>query len=50
MVDQRTSLVGVQLDLNGVGNLIRGLFGVFGNLALILVVVVAEEGVRWGMD
>jgi hypothetical protein len=48
MVDQRTSLVGVQLDLNGVGNLIRGLFGVFGNLALILVVV-AEKGVRWGM-
>jgi hypothetical protein len=48
MVDQRTSLVGVQLDLNEVGILIRGLFGVFGNLALILVVV-AEEGVRWGM-
>jgi hypothetical protein len=48
MVDQRTSLVEVQLSLNGVGILIRGLFGVFGNLARILVVV-AEEGVRWGM-
>jgi hypothetical protein len=48
MVARHRSLVGVQLSLNGVGNLIRGLFGVFGNLARILVVV-AEEGVRWGM-
>jgi hypothetical protein len=48
MVDQRTSLVEDQLSLNEVGNLIRGLFGVFGNLVRILVVV-AEEGVRWGM-
>lgn len=48
MVGQHRSLVEVQLDLNEVGNLIRGLFGVFGNLVRILVVV-AEEGVRWGM-
>ena len=48
MVGQHRSLVGVQLDLNEVGILIRGLFGVFGNLVQILVVV-AEEGVRWGM-
>jgi len=48
MVDLHRSLVGVQPDLNEVGILIRGLFGVFGNLVLILVAV-AEEGVRWGM-
>jgi hypothetical protein len=48
MVGRHRSLVGVQLSLNEVGILIRGLFGVFGNLALILVVV-AEEEVRWGM-
>jgi hypothetical protein len=48
MVDQRTSLVEVQLSLNELGNQIRGLFVVFGNLVSILVVV-AEEGVRWGM-
>jgi hypothetical protein len=50
MVGQHRSLVGVQLDLNGLGNRIRGLFEVFGNLVLILVVaVVAEEGELWGM-
>ena len=49
MVDQHRSLVEVQLDLNEVGNLIRGLFGVSGNLVSILVVV-AEEGVQWGTD
>jgi len=48
MVDLHRSLVGVQLGLNEVGNRIRGLFGVFGNWVRILVVV-AEEGVRWGM-
>ena len=48
MVDRHRSLVVVQLDLNEVGILIRGLFGVFGNLVLILVVV-AEEVERWGM-
>jgi hypothetical protein len=48
MVDQHRSLVEVQLSLNEVGNLIRVLFGVFGNWVRILVVV-AEEGARWGM-
>jgi hypothetical protein len=38
MVGRHRSLVGVQLDLNEVGNRIRGLFGVFGNLAAILAV------------
>jgi hypothetical protein len=49
MVDLHRSWVEVQLDLNEVGILIRGLFGEFGNLVRILVVV-AEEGERWGMD
>jgi len=49
MVGQHRSLVEVQLDLNEVGNLIRGLFGVSGNLVSILVAV-AEEGVQWGTD
>lgn len=49
MVDQHRSLVEVQLDLNEVGNLIRGLFGVSGKSVSILVAV-AEEVVRWGMD
>jgi hypothetical protein len=38
MVDQHRSLVEVQLSLNEVGNLIRVLFGEFGNLAAILAV------------
>lgn len=43
MVDQHRNWVEDQLDLNGVGNRIRGLFGGLGNLAALLGPVAEEE-------